>query len=108
MIKFWKDVWIGEEELKLRFPRLFSLVMDKDLTLSEMKARWHRDQDSMRRRNLRGWEFDSVKELDLVIQNVQLNQTQDMSEWLGNHGQFSTKDLYSKLEIRHQNYGMRN
>lgn len=63
----------------------------------------HRDQASMWRRKLRGWELDSAKELDLVILNVQLEQKQDMMVWLGNNGHFNTKDMYSKLEQGQKN-----
>lgn len=39
-IQFWKDIWTGDEELKVTFARLFSLAVDTDLSIQEMNLKW--------------------------------------------------------------------
>lgn len=38
-IKFWKDIWRGKEDLKSTFSRLFSLAIDKDISIMDMISR---------------------------------------------------------------------
>jgi len=33
-IKLWEDRWVGNDPLKTKFPRLFSLSVEKDMTLA--------------------------------------------------------------------------
>jgi hypothetical protein len=56
--RFWKDAWMGGDPLCVRFPRLFSISLQKDIMLSELRVQgdgiarwgWHW------RRNLFVWE----------------------------------------------------
>lgn len=51
--RFWDDTWVGEEPLKLIFPRLYNLSQDKEGRVGEMgewkegvwrwKWRWRRN-----------------------------------------------------------------
>jgi len=57
-IRFWEDKWVGNLELKNKFPRLFSLCGDKDLLL-ECCGVWEEGDWSWKlgwRRNLFEWE----------------------------------------------------
>lgn len=97
-VKFWKDVWFGNEELKVQFYRLFSLSVNQDITVADMKKNWSLNKNSMWRRRLRGWELDSEYDLGLVIENLHLKENKDVLEWRGNNNQLNSKDLYSKLD----------
>jgi hypothetical protein len=42
-VLFWKDTWAGEGSFESRFPRLFDLAMDKDISGAEKcRQRWER------------------------------------------------------------------
>lgn len=45
-VKFWKDVWHGNEELKIEFNRLFNLSLDKNISVAEMKDKWSLDEEA--------------------------------------------------------------
>jgi len=34
---FWHDIWVGEIPLRLKFPRLFNLAVNKQCTVEEMR-----------------------------------------------------------------------
>ncbi|OMO79278.1 hypothetical protein CCACVL1_13790 [Corchorus capsularis] len=44
-IKFWSDHWIGDSPLKLIFPRIFSLAVDKDARIADLRVRMARFGD---------------------------------------------------------------
>jgi len=56
-IFFWDDVWVGNEDLKSRFLRLFSLSISKDANI-ESFGNWDNDSwkwDIVWRRGLFNW-----------------------------------------------------
>ena len=92
-IIFWDDIWIFEEPLKLRFPRLFGISMDQSLSVKDMGfwdgynwewcLRWSRP--------LRSWELDQANSLLCLLNS--LNYSPDCKDrviWLHDH-----KGLYS-------------
>jgi hypothetical protein len=94
--RFWRDVWIGGEPLYLKFPRLFSLSLQKDFFVGNLwsEGRW----DFVWRRNLFQWEADSVNLLLDLLVNVSLSNDQD--EWVWNLNPeegFSVKSAYDSL-----------
>lgn len=101
-IKFWKDRWCSEGEIKNVFARLFNLALDKNISVVSMKQRWQEDHEHLWRRRLRGWETDSEKELGKVIDKICLNLKVDTLELLGNNGHFNSRDMYSKLDHSNQ------
>jgi hypothetical protein len=36
--RFWRDTWVGEIPLQCKFPRLFSISTQKDLSVADMKS----------------------------------------------------------------------
>lgn len=85
-IKFWKDVWCSNAEIKVIFSRLYSIARYKDISVADMKKRWQDEHEQLWRRNLRGWEIDSAKEQGSLVENINLNHNADNMEWLGNNG----------------------
>ncbi|OMP09544.1 hypothetical protein COLO4_05373 [Corchorus olitorius] len=68
-IKFWLDHWIGDGPLNLRFPRIFSLAVDKDARIADLRTldnaewRW-----SIRlKRNLFSWETEQWNDLQVPV-----------------------------------------
>lgn len=99
-IMFWEDAWNGSYCLKDKYPRLFSISIDKGVTLKEMVDR----KDSFAnwilrfRRNLRIWEEEELRILkdelgsgpSLCLVNL------DSISWKeGNSGCFSVKAAYN-------------
>ena len=69
-VKFWQDVWFGDgsESLKIVFPRLFLLSVDKKASVAKIMDRsrmggWN----SIFRRSLRSWESDELQRLQNLL-----------------------------------------
>lgn len=60
-IKFWRDIWNGDECFKNRFPDLFSCALNKDGHIADFDptSGWH----ITFRRNLNDWELNSFFQL---------------------------------------------
>jgi len=81
---FWYDKWIGDMPLRLKFPRLFDLAVEKDCTVGGMEGRG-RGIDGAAwkwRRRLFAWE-ESMREYSLLLHNIVLQDTVlDSWRWL--------------------------
>jgi hypothetical protein len=96
--RFWKDVWIGDGPLSLKFPRLFSLSMQKDICVGALldvaDGRW----DFIWRRNLFQWESESVTLLLGILVDVNLSGSHDAWVWKPNpEDGFSVKSAHDSL-----------
>ncbi|XP_068491914.1 uncharacterized protein [Phaseolus vulgaris] len=70
-IKFWEDRWVGNDILKNKFPRLFSLCVEKDVSLEHCGfwANSVREWSLAWRRSLFDWEKVQVRQLLEVVHN---------------------------------------
>ena len=82
---FWQDIWVGEVPLKLKFPRLYELAINKMCSVAEAK----RDIGAVGgggrvwRRHLFAWEEESVRECSILLSNTVLqNNVHDVWRWL--------------------------
>jgi hypothetical protein len=100
LTRFWKDVWFGNEPLCLRFPRMFSLSMEKEAFVGELlkvegDRRWW---NFSWRRNLFQWEFERVTFLVEMLVNVRLSHELDSWRWSFNtEAGFSVKSAYDAI-----------
>ena len=71
---FGLDNWVGGVPLRVRFPRLFDLEIDKLVTVQEMERRgWGLSGDAwVWRRRLLAWEEETVSECAPLLCNVVL------------------------------------
>ncbi|KAK2426239.1 hypothetical protein P8452_40952 [Trifolium repens] len=101
LCKFWKDIWVGNQSLEHRFPRLFSMSVQQGETITEVGSwmnrvwRW----ELRWRRGFFVWEEQLLHELEDVIHNVNIVDTDD--RWVWNPdlvGGFSVKTLYVHLD----------
>jgi hypothetical protein len=82
---FWYDNWAGGIPLRLKFPRLFDLVVNKDCSVAEMsRLGWMENgRGWVWRRRLLAWEEDTVRECYLLVHNVVLQENvSDTWRWL--------------------------
>jgi hypothetical protein len=83
---FWKEVWLGNQSLVARFPRLFGISTQKEALVSEMGCwengvwRW----ELLWRRNFFVWEEELVDELMEVLALATITTLDD--NWLWNPG----------------------
>ncbi|MCH80892.1 putative non-LTR retroelement reverse transcriptase [Trifolium medium] len=101
---FWKDVWIGTQALKDRFPRLFSISVSKDLLVAEVGGtegnRWC--WSPLWRRNLFEWEVDMSRDLHQVLQQAFMSEVEDRWIWSEeDDGIFLVKSCYNLLSRLH-------
>jgi len=82
---FWYDTWVGDVPLRLKYPRLFDLVMDKESKVADM-GRWGWTVDGRAwewRRRLFAWEEECVRECCVLLNNfVLLDNVNDKWRWL--------------------------
>lgn len=85
-ISFWNEVWLGEEKLRIAYPRLYSAASSKEATVYDLdvwrdgvwcwRLEWHR--------GLFTWENVVMDNLLLTLQNCAVNQNREDSwSWLG-------------------------
>ena len=82
---FWHDTWVGDTSLKLKFPRLFDLSVNKESTVEEMtRLGWEVGGMGWEwRRRLLVWEEESVEECSVLLHNVVLQViVHDTWRWL--------------------------
>jgi hypothetical protein len=96
--RFWKDAWIGEGPLSLKFPRLFSLSTQKDISVGDLwnmeEGRW----EFIWRRNLFQWESESFYLLLGLLVDVSLSDAHDVWVWNQNPEEvFSVKSAHDLL-----------
>lgn len=68
-IIFWVDVWKGEASLGSKFPRLYQLREEKEISLSMMLSRkaLSNEQCFSFRRSLHAWEEDEISRLIALL-----------------------------------------
>ncbi|MCH87455.1 ribonuclease H, partial [Trifolium medium] len=100
-VKFWKDVWLGEQCLAQRFPRLFGISVQQDEVITNVGSwvngewRW----GLLWRRNFFVWEETLVQELLNLILNVEITDADDGWIWTPDRVEgFSVKSLYVYLD----------
>jgi hypothetical protein len=88
---FWHDIWMGEIPLKIKFPRLFALSVNKECSVEEMVRVMGADggRECLWRRRLLAWEEEKVRECSMLLHNIVLQENiDDTWRWLLNpyHG----------------------
>jgi hypothetical protein len=80
LTRFWKDVWLGDSPLCVIFPRLFSIVLNKDASVREMMIDPERDNlvwNFQWRRPLFQWKEEMVVQCQASLVNVVLTNEVD-------------------------------
>ncbi|CAJ2628200.1 unnamed protein product [Trifolium pratense] len=97
---FWYDKWMGGDLLCTKFPRLFSLSLQKQATVRELvevdgdRKTWN----FLWRRSLFIWEEESVNQLLALLENANFSNLADNWRWVGDpDGVFSDKSAYETL-----------
>nr|GEX95949.1 hypothetical protein [Tanacetum cinerariifolium] len=77
---FWKDNWIGGTSLKLRYPRLYALENEKNVSVGR-KVEYNSLVSSFRREPRGGVEHEQLCNMMSLIQNVRLVPMADRWKW---------------------------
>ena len=100
-MKFWKDLWCGNQSLKETFPILFNLSVNKEGWVAEA---WEEDEGGgswgLRfNRHLNDWEVGEVESLLSKLHPLTIRRgVEDMFRWKENKiGPFSVKSFYSSF-----------
>nr|GEW41589.1 RNA-directed DNA polymerase, eukaryota [Tanacetum cinerariifolium] len=94
---FWSDPWLGNIPLKIKYPRLFSLKLDKDATVA---VKLQSPMEISFRRNVRGWiEQHLMEVLASEMDSVLLSNSYD--RWrcdLSSDGDFHVKEVRNFID----------
>ena len=97
--RFWTDIWVGNLNLKYRFPRVFALEMNKDCMVSD---RWHEEQWNWswnRSMPIGGRTSQQFIELQNVLQNLEWSGNEDTWLWdLDQNGIFSVSSARKHID----------
>ncbi|XP_034692384.1 uncharacterized protein LOC117919321 [Vitis riparia] len=96
-VKFWNDLWCGNEALSQSFPQLFALAVHRNATVNEVwdsslgqggwNIRFSRDSND--------WELDAIGELFHMLRDLKISSEEDSVLWKGRgHGSFRIRDAY--------------
>ncbi|MCH88363.1 LINE-1 reverse transcriptase like, partial [Trifolium medium] len=97
---FWCDKWIGDASLSVRFPRLFSLSLQKEAFIREVVVIEDntKNWNLVWRRRLFQWEEDSLNQLLVMLEEVRLSHEEDKWRWsFDPEGCFSVKSAYDEI-----------
>jgi hypothetical protein len=95
-IRFWEDVWIGNQPFKVQYPSLYNLVCKKSDTVANVFETIPLNISF--RRALVGHNLVSWHSLVSRLVNIQLTNEKDVLKWnLTSSGLFSVKSMYGAL-----------
>ena len=100
-VRFWHDKWCDVGVLKRAFPRLYTISLQKDLSVSQM-GEWQDNfwaWDLAWRRNLYDWECEEVQRLRNVIQQITPDRAAEDSVFWKHSGSniYPTKHIGEKM-----------
>ncbi|RVW82307.1 putative ribonuclease H protein [Vitis vinifera] len=105
VIKFWKDIWCGDEPLCVSFPSLFALAVSKDAWVKDV---WRCNEGGgswspLFSRPFNDWELEEVCSFFVALNRKQIQQgVDDRVIWRETKcGMFSVKSLYKSLVSGH-------
>ncbi|GJV55352.1 RNA-directed DNA polymerase, eukaryota, reverse transcriptase zinc-binding domain protein [Tanacetum coccineum] len=97
-IRFWKDIWVGEAPLSIRYNRLYRLDLDKDCLITDCIINGQRHWNwSMTNTDVRNLDFfrDKLNE----IGQLNIVASEDTCVWnLGPNGTFTVKDARNIID----------
>ncbi|GKB25829.1 RNA-directed DNA polymerase, eukaryota [Tanacetum coccineum] len=95
--QFWNEVWIGDTQLRVMFPRIYALEINKDCTVAD-KLQF--SVTSSLRRSVRGGvESSQLALLQTYIEGTLLSNMEDRWVWdLNGEGVFRVKDVRILLD----------
>lgn len=97
--RFWEDVWFGDTSLKIEFPTLYNLCLDKEALVGDC---WEGDGWKVGfRRPLGNYDFCEWERLMVRLDDFRLNGEQDHFVWiLDKTKNYSTRSMYRTLTFR--------
>ncbi|KAK2406586.1 hypothetical protein QL285_042301 [Trifolium repens] len=92
---FWKDLWIGTVPLCEKFPRLYSISLQKEVSVATLRDSNEAGWTFVWRRRLFVWETTLLEELTSMLNSVILSTVADGWGWkLEKEEGFSVKSSY--------------
>ncbi|GKC12718.1 RNA-directed DNA polymerase, eukaryota [Tanacetum coccineum] len=97
LTRFWSDIWVGDSQLSLRFPRIYTLELNKDICVAD---KLQSSVDLSLRRSVRGGvESHQLEQLLELLGLVILSNSCDRWYWdLNGNGFFCVKDVRNLLD----------
>ncbi|GKV07527.1 hypothetical protein SLEP1_g19287 [Rubroshorea leprosula] len=100
-VRFWLDVWVGEDSLANVFRRLFLLDTDKNCSIYD-RGHWSDGCWYWRfqwRRSIRAWEEEKLQQLIGTINHIKpVQNVKDTWRWRpDNEGKYTTRLAYEQL-----------
>ncbi|GJV92708.1 RNA-directed DNA polymerase, eukaryota [Tanacetum coccineum] len=95
--QFWNEVWIGDTQLCVMFPRIYALEINKDCTVADKLQ--YSVTSSLRRTVRGGVEASQLDLLQKTIEATMLSNMEDRWVWnLNEEGVFQVKDVRTLLD----------
>ena len=105
-LRFWKDIWCGEEALCDSFPSLYALSDNKEALVADMWDSSREEGGWIPRfiRSFNDWELDEILSLLNTVQGKQVIESQEDLMYFKEtkNGNFSVKLLFKVMD-RYEN-----
>ena len=99
-IRFWEDLWLGDQPLGVRYPRLLRVVMDKNIPISSILGSTHPFSWNFNfRHNLSDSEIEDLESLMRSLDHLHLSPlVPNKRSWsLSPSGLFTVKSFFLTL-----------
>jgi hypothetical protein len=102
-VRFWEDIWLGDVPLAIRYPSLYNIAMQKNISVHSVLS--HTPLNIGFRRILDGTKWDAWMHLCSRLLMVHLNEEPDRFVWnLTVSGIFTVKSMYEDLINSHNHF----
>ncbi|GLT32074.1 hypothetical protein SLA2020_067640 [Shorea laevis] len=81
---FWKDIWLGSFPLKLEFPQLFNLTLDKESTIADLKPTNSKSWNLQWHRSPFGRELDELEILEDTLWSATVSKAKQIEKFGSN------------------------
>lgn len=95
-IRFWEDIWCGEENFQSKFPLIYKICSNKNCLLGNMFSNGNPGGWNINvTRNLNDWEVEEYENLLNTVNNLRPSSHKDKLCWkLKKNAQFSVKSYH--------------
>jgi hypothetical protein len=102
-VRFWEDIWLGDETLATQYPQLYNIVHRKHDTVEPVMGSTPLNIGF--RRRLIGDKWDQWTHLCQRLMRINLNDDIDKFVWgLTSTGKFTVKSMYNDILNGHTRY----
>lgn len=96
-ILFWKDKWLSNSTLMVKFPTLFQIAQDKESSIADNES--GNSWDIHLRKDVQNWELGSLLYMVVRVEKYNIVENLPNTLRLGNKNNFTIKECYRLIRF---------